>query len=157
MIPIPSDGAIFFRLFHISIPNPIYRPLMVLPTLCRHARPNLPKCCRRLPSRAFTRILDFSVKLIDLFESQALGFVDHKVDKRNAQEATGEPDEEYLGLQIGIAGPIVDQVWGGVGDGPIEEPVGGRCHREALGADLKGEQLSCYNPILKLVHFVALV
>ena len=87
-----------------------------------------------------------AVQLIHLLEGKALGLVDHKVHKRDAEEAAAAPDEEDLGLQVGVARAVVDQVRGGVGDGPVEQPVGGGGHGEGLGADLEGEDLAGDDP-----------
>ena len=84
--------------------------------------------------------------LIDLLQGQTLGLVNHEVDESDADEAEAAPDEEDLGLQVGVAGALVDHVGGGVGDGPVEEPVGGGGHGEGLGADLEGEDLAGDNP-----------
>lgn len=95
---------------------------------------------------ALPRLADLEVKLVDLLEGQTLGLVDHEVDEGDADEAEAAPDEEDLGLQVGVAGALVDHVRGGVGDGPVEEPVGGGGHGEGLGADLEGEDLAGNDP-----------
>jgi hypothetical protein len=95
---------------------------------------------------ALPRLVDFSVELVDLLEREALGLVDHEVDKGDADEAETAPDEEDLGLQVGVAGAVVDHVGSRVGDGPVQEPVGGSGHREGLRADLQREDLSCHHP-----------
>ena len=56
------------------------------------------------------------------------------------------PDEEHLTLKIGIAGSVVDEVGRGVGDGPVQEPVGRGRHRQALRADLEREDLARHDP-----------
>ena len=95
---------------------------------------------------ALPRLADLEVKLVDLLEGQTLGLVDHEVDEGDADEAEAAPDEEDLGLQVGVARALVDHVGGGVGDGPVEEPVGGGGHGEGLGADLEGEDLAGNDP-----------
>jgi hypothetical protein len=95
---------------------------------------------------ALPRLADLEVELVDLLEGQTLGLVDHEVDEGDADEAEAAPDEEDLGLQVGVAGTLVDHVGGGVGDGPVEEPVGGGGHGEGLGADLEGEDLAGDDP-----------
>ena len=72
--------------------------------------------------------IDLLIHLINLLQSQALGLVNHKIHECDAQEAAGEPDEEDLALKIGVAGTEIHQIRRGVGDGPIEEPIGGGCH-----------------------------
>lgn len=67
--------------------------------------------------------LDFSVKLINFLQGQTFGLVDEKMDESNTQETAGEPDEENLGLQIGVAVTKVDEVRGCVGDCPVEKPL----------------------------------
>lgn len=95
---------------------------------------------------ALPRLVDLEVELVDLLEGQTLGLVDHEVDEGDADETEAAPDEEDLGLQIGVARALVDHVRGGVGDGPVEEPVGGGGHGERLGADLEGEDLTGDDP-----------
>ena len=80
--------------------------------------------------------LDLVVEFVDLFEGEALGLVDEEVDEGDAEEAAAEPDEEDLGLEVGVAGAVVDEEGRGVANGPVEEPVGRRRHGEGLGADL---------------------
>jgi hypothetical protein len=95
---------------------------------------------------ALPRLADLAVELVDLLEREALGLVDHEVDKGNADEAEASPDEEDLGLQVCVAGAVIDHVWCCVRNGPVEEPVGSGGHREGLGADLQGEYLSGNDP-----------
>jgi hypothetical protein len=95
---------------------------------------------------ALPRLADFAVELVDLLERQTLSLVDHEVDKGDADEAEAAPDEEDLGLQVGVARAVVDHVRGGVGDCPVEEPVGGGSHGERLGADLEREDFAGDDP-----------
>jgi hypothetical protein len=53
---------------------------------------------------------DFVVQLINLLEGQTLGLVDEEVYESNAQETATEPDEEDLGLEIGLSGTEIDEV-----------------------------------------------
>ena len=69
-------------------------------------------------------LADFFVQFVYLFETEALSLVDHEVDEGDADEAEGAPDEEDFGAEVGVAGAGVDHVWGGEGDGPVEEPGG---------------------------------
>lgn len=96
---------------------------------------------RRLPSLG-----NLGVELVDLLEGQTLGLVDAEVneDETDATEAT--PDEEHLRLEVGVAGAGVDHVGGGVGDGPVQEPVGGGGDGETLGTGLEGEEFTGDDP-----------
>lgn len=134
------------NLLGLPIPNPKDRLLSRHPALRRNASPNLAERRRRLPPRALPRARHLRVQLINLLKRQALGLVDHEVDEGDAEEAAGEPDEEDLGLEVGVARAVVDEVGGGVGDGPVEEPVGGGGHGEALGTDLEREDLTRDDP-----------
>lgn len=78
------------------------------------------------PTGTVSCITDLAIQLVDLLQGESLGLVDHEVNKCNADEAATAPDEENLGLQIGIACSVIDEVWGGVCDGPIQKPIGGR-------------------------------
>lgn len=99
-----------------------------------------------LPVKGLSSNADLVVELVDLLEGQTLGLVDEKVDEGDAQETAAEPDEEDLGLEVGLAGTVVDEVGSGVGDGPVEEPVGGSGHTEGLGTGLEREDLSSDDP-----------
>jgi hypothetical protein len=68
-------------------------------------------------------LVDDTVKLINLFERETFGFIDHKPDESNADEAEGAPDEEDLGLEVSTL--LVDHVRGSIGDGPVEKPIAG--------------------------------
>lgn len=56
------------------------------------------------------------------------------------------PDEKDLGLKAGVTGSDIDEIRSGVGNGPVEKPVGGRGHGKRLGADLEREDLSSDYP-----------
>jgi hypothetical protein len=100
----------------------------------------------RSPVLAQPGTAHLAVQLIHLLKGKTLGLVDQKVHERDAQEAAAAPDEEDLGLQVGVARAVVDQIRGGVGDGPVEQPVGGGGHGEGLGADLEGEDFASHDP-----------
>lgn len=100
----------------------------------------------RLPRRRLARNLDLGVQLVDLLQAEALCLVDEEVDVGDAQEAGAEPHEEDLGLQVGKALAVVDQVRRGVGNGPVEQPVGGRGHAERLGPRVEREDLARDDP-----------
>lgn len=78
---------------------------------------------RRLPAAALVGDRDLLVHGVDLLERQALGLVDEEVDEGDAPEAAPEPDEEDLGLQVGVALAVVDEVGCAIGDGPVEKPL----------------------------------
>jgi len=69
-----------------------------------------------------------------------------KVHKGDADKAARAPDEEHARLEIGVALAGTDKVGGGIGDGPVEQPVGGGGHGQALGADLEWEDLAGDDP-----------
>ena len=107
---------------------------------------NILEADSRNEALALPRLVDLEVELVDLLEGQTLGLVDHEVDEGDTDEAEAAPDEEDLGLQVGVARALIDHVGGGVGDGPVEEPVGGGGHGQRLGADLEGEDLASNDP-----------
>lgn len=74
----------------------------------------------RHPGGGFAGDVDLGVKLVDLLQAESLGLVDEEPDVSNAEEAGSEPDEEDLGLQVGVALAVVDKIGGRVGDGPVE-------------------------------------
>jgi len=82
----------------------------------------------RTPLQRLWSTLDIGVELINLLQTESLGLVDHEVDEGNADEAEATPNEEDLGLKVGVAWTIVHKVWSGVSDGPVEQPVGGGGH-----------------------------
>ena len=113
---------------------------MALPIL------NLPESNSRNPPNTILRNANLTIQLINLFQRQALRLIDHEVNENNANETASAPDEEDLGLEIGISWTPIDEVGGGVCDGPIEEPVRGGGHGEGLGADFEGEDLAGDDP-----------
>lgn len=86
------------------------------------------------------------VKLIDLFERQALGLINAGVNKHTTDKAESTPDEEHLRLEIGVSRSAVHHVRGGVGNSPVEQPVGGGGDGETLGTGLEREQFTCHDP-----------
>lgn len=70
---------------------------------------DIPKSGCWSPISAEPCAADFPIHFIDLLEGEALGFINHEIDKGDADEATAAPQIEDLGLKIGIAGAIVDQ------------------------------------------------
>jgi hypothetical protein len=63
-----------------------------------------------LPLSGLASNSDFIIELVNLLKRESLGFVDEEVDKGNAQETAAEPDEEDLGLEVGLSGAVVDEV-----------------------------------------------
>lgn len=86
------------------------------------------------------------VHLVNLLERQALCLIDEKVDKGDADKAAAKPHKEDLGLQVGVARAVVDQVRGGVGNSPVEQPVGGRGHGQGARAVLQREDFAGDDP-----------
>lgn len=70
-----------------------------------------------------TQTLHLRVQLIDFLQGQTLGFVDEEVDERDADEAAAKPDEEHLGLQVGVALSVVDKIRRHECDRPVQEPL----------------------------------
>ena len=83
----------------------------------------LPEAHGGNPGRALARAGALAVHLVDLLEGQTLGLVDEEVDEGDAEEAGAEPDEEHLGLQVGVVRAVVDEVGGDEGDDEVEEPL----------------------------------
>jgi hypothetical protein len=104
-----------------------------------------------LPANTLPGRADLIVELINFFQGQPLSLINHGVNKGDAQEAAAEPDEENLGLQVRIAGSIVDKVRGGEAECPVEEPVGGSGHGQRLGSDLERKDFSSDDPGMVLV------
>lgn len=88
----------------------------------------------RSPPGRLASIRHFGVELVDLFQTETLRLIDEEPDVGDADEASTEPDKEDFGLEVGEAFAVVDQVGGRVGNGPVEQPVGGGGHAEGLGA-----------------------
>lgn len=100
--------------------------MLTASTLHGNSRPPLLEGDARLPVYAVLRAhdaLDLGVQIIDLLQRQAFRLVDEEVHKGNADKAAAEPDEEDLGLHVGVAFTIVDEIRGGVSDGPVEQPL----------------------------------
>ena len=87
-----------------------------------------------------------AVELVDLLERKSLGLVDHGPDEEDANKAASTPDEEDLSTHVGVAGTVIDHVWGSVSNGKVEQPVGCCSHRERLGSDLEREDLTSNDP-----------
>lgn len=112
--------SILLRLSSLLMLHPTNTPsLRTQSPLRSHTRPNLRKCRPRLPAHTLPRGLYIVVQLIDLFEGKALRLVNHEVHECDAQEAAREPDEEDLGLQVGVARAIVYEVGCRVSDRPV--------------------------------------
>lgn len=100
----------------------------------------------RSPLGRLASIRHLSVELVNLFQTETLGFVDEEPDVGDADEASAEPDKEDFGLEVGEALAVVDQIGGGIGNGPVEEPVGGGGHAEGLGTRGEGEDFAGDDP-----------
>jgi hypothetical protein len=109
--------------------------------------PHLNKRNARLPTHTSTGTRHLIIQLIDLFQSQPFGLVDHKVHEANADKAAPEPDEEDLRLQVRVAVTVVDKVRGCEAQRPVHQPVCGGRHGERLCAGFKREDLAGDNPI----------
>lgn len=83
---------------------------------------------------------DLAVELVDLFQGESLGLVDHEVNEYAADTAEPSPDPEDVGVDSG------SHVGCRICNGPVEQPVGGGSHRERLGSDLQGEDLTSDDP-----------
>jgi hypothetical protein len=64
----------------------------------------------RLPVFGLAGNANLIVELVNLLEGEPLGLVDEEVDEGDAQETAGEPDEEDLGLEVGLSAAVVDEV-----------------------------------------------
>lgn len=100
----------------------------------------------RNPANRLPGTRDLGVELINLFQGKTLGLVDTGVNEDGADEAEATPDEEHLGLKVGVTGTTVHHVGGGVGDGPVEQPVGSGGDGKTLGTSLEGEQFTSNDP-----------
>lgn len=86
------------------------------------------------------------VHLVDRLEGKTLGLIDKHKDEDGANSTARAPEEEDLGLEVGISWSLIDQVWSGVTDGEVEKPVGGGGDGERLGTDLEWVELTGVNP-----------
>lgn len=77
-----------------------------------------------------------------------------RIGKKCVEEVLPErsPDEEDFTAEVGVF--LVDHVRSSVGNGPVQEPVGGCCDRKTLGSDLQREHFSGHDPCS---HLLALI
>lgn len=75
------------------------------------------------PFETLASTLALVVQLVNLLEGQTLSLVDEEVHEGNAEEAGTEPDEEDLGLQVGVVRAVVNQVRGDECDDEVEKPL----------------------------------
>jgi hypothetical protein len=122
------------------------RSLRAQTALSRNRSPDLRESSSGSPTHTLTRNLNLSIQLVDLLKGKTLRLIDHHVNEGNTQKAASEPDEEDLGLEICITRAPIDEIGCGVGDRPVQEPVGGRSHRERLGSDFEREDLAGNDP-----------
>lgn len=101
---------------------------------------------RRSEALGLPRLAALGVQFVHLLQTQSFGLIDQRPNEEAANEAKGTPYEEHFGLEVGIAGTAVDHVRGRVRDRPVEEPVGRRRYREALGSYLQREQFARHDP-----------
>jgi hypothetical protein len=127
--------------------------LRAQPALGRNTSPDLRKRRSRFPPHTLSGNLNLIIQLIDLLQGKTLGLIDHEVHEGDAQEAACEPDEEDLGLEVSVSWAPVYEVGSRVCDGPVEQPVCGRRHREGFSANLERarQALSQYCSIRKFV------
>ena len=83
---------------------------------------------------------NLAVELVHLLQRESLGLVDEKVYKEAAAHAEACPYPEDIGVHSGY------HVGSCVRDCPVEKPVRGGSHRERLGSDLQGEDLTSDDP-----------
>jgi hypothetical protein len=75
------------------------------------------------------------VQLIDLFKRQALGFRDAEIGEDETAETRRSPDEKHFDSESSIPGSGLDQVWGGITNTEIPEPIGGSGHGHGFGTN----------------------
>jgi hypothetical protein len=107
---------------------------------------HLPEGDGGCPADAPASAADLHIEFVDLLEGEALGFVDHQVNKDDADEAARAPDEENLRLKIGVTRAVVYQVRRREGNNPVHEPVDRRRHGQGFGTDLQREDLAGDDP-----------
>lgn len=110
------------------------------------------KVLLRLEIVRFPGVGDGLVHLINVFKGKTLGLVDEGPHESDTDEAASTPDEEHLGLQVGISWALIDHVRCRKTDGEVEKPVGSGGHGQTLGADLKRVDFTSNN-YFRLVMF----
>lgn len=69
--------------------------------------------------------LTSSKGIFTLLERQALGLVNEEPDENCANRAEGAPDEEDLGLEVGVL--LIYEVGGRVGNCEVQKPIATSC------------------------------
>ena len=98
----------------------------------------------RLPSWRLSGGSDLLHHSVDLLKRKTLGLPYEEVGVDVAKNTETTPDEEDLGLEVGLVG--VDHVRGDDGDDAVPEPVGGGGKSDTSGSDWQGEDLSDADP-----------
>ena len=81
---------------------------------------------------------------VDLLERKTLGLPDEEVGVDVADDTERSPDEEDLGLEVGLVG--TDHVWGDDGDDTVPEPVGSGGKGNTSGSNWDWEDLTDADP-----------
>ncbi len=84
------------------------------------------------------------VEDIDLFEGETLCLWDAEVCEYEASDTSGSPDEEHFWTEVTVF--RIDNVWGGISDTEIPEPVGRGRHGHCFSADGEGENFGGDDP-----------
>jgi len=79
-------------------------------------------------------------KDLHILESPAFGLLDEEVDKDKVGSAEDAKHEEDAPANV------VDGAGCHVGDGEIEEPLGGGCHTHTVGSETRWEDLGDVDP-----------
>ncbi|KAH3668419.1 hypothetical protein OGAPHI_002173 [Ogataea philodendri] len=82
--------------------------------------------------------------LVNLLQSQTLGFWDQQNGVQQAASAQGSPDEEHLGSKVTLV--LVGHVWSNNGDNTVPKPVGSGRETNTSGSDRQWEDLTDNNP-----------
>lgn len=117
-----------------------------VPTLLPRNITDIAEVNRRNKTRRLPSLGNLSVELVNLLQGETLSLVDAEVDEHKTDATETAPDEEHLRLEVGVARAGVDHVGGGVGDSPVQEPVGGGGDGETLGTGLEGEEFTGDDP-----------
>jgi len=84
------------------------------------------------------------VENINLFESEALGLGNAEVGEDETSEASGSPEEEHLWSEVSVFG--VDNVWSGITDTKVPQPIGGDGEGHCLCSDGEREDFRSDDP-----------
>ena len=98
----------------------------------------------RLPSWRLSGGSSLFHHSVDLLKRETLGLPDEEVGVNVAKNTKTTPDEEDLGLEVGLVG--VDHVGGDHGDDTVPKPVGGGGKSDTSGSDRQGEDFTDADP-----------